>query len=112
MAKAKAVKGCINENCIAKKEMHNFNALYEYCLRCGQPVTWVCKQCRTVLPDGNKRYCVRCENQIEDKKNHPFEAVALKLADAVDDIKDVFHKEENQDQVEQIDEDASYNGKV
>lgn len=67
MAKVKAVKGCINEACIAYKSKLHFKDSDQFCPKCGNPLYYVCKRCGKQLPDNSRKYCLRCENDIKDQ---------------------------------------------
>ena len=66
---AKALKGCINDGCVAKQKKMHFKDSDDYCPKCGQPLYYVCKRCGMQLPDNTKKYCLRCENELKDKKD-------------------------------------------
>lgn len=62
------VKGCINDTCAAKHKKLLFKEDDEFCPKCGQPLSYVCKSCHTKLLDGKEKYCVRCIAKREDLK--------------------------------------------
>ena len=65
----KAVKGCINPECEGcKKKTHYYETTDMYCVKCGNPLSFVCKKCHTVLPDGSTKLCVSCQAEADDKK--------------------------------------------
>ena len=64
---AKALKGCVNEGCIAKQKKIYFKDSDVYCPKCGQPLFYVCKRCGMKLPDKTRKYCIRCENEMKDE---------------------------------------------
>lgn len=66
---AKALKGCINENCIAYEKKMHFKDSDMFCPKCGQPLYYVCKRCGMQLPDDTRKYCIRCENEIKDQRD-------------------------------------------
>lgn len=62
------VKGCINKECIASQEKTIYKDEYDYCIKCGNKLYYVCKKCYTKLPDDWEKYCVRCIAEKKDKK--------------------------------------------
>lgn len=66
---AKALKGCINDECIAKQKRMYFKESDMYCPKCGKPLCYVCKRCGMKLPDNSRRYCIRCENEMKDERD-------------------------------------------
>lgn len=75
----KAIKGCMNEACEAHKKKVNFIAKYEFCPRCGQELSFVCKECRMKLENGSKKHCVRCESMRKDAREQLAKTVAGKI---------------------------------
>lgn len=75
----KAIKGCMNEACEAHKKKVNFIAKYEFCPRCGQELSFVCKECRMKLESDSKKYCVRCESMRKDAREQIAKTVADKI---------------------------------
>lgn len=65
----KALKGCINEKCIAYEKKMHFKDSDAFCPKCGQPLYYVCKRCGMQLPDDTRKYCIRCENEIKDQRD-------------------------------------------
>ncbi len=78
---AKAIKGCMNEACIACKEKMNFSYSNSFCPKCGQPLFHVCKDCRMKLEDDTRRYCVRCENKRRDDREQLGKILAGKIGE-------------------------------
>lgn len=66
---ARALKGCVNEECIAKQKKMYFKDSDIYCPKCGQPLCYVCKRCGMKLPDNTRKYCIRCENEMKDERD-------------------------------------------
>lgn len=66
---AKALKGCVNEECIAKQKKMYFKDSDTFCPKCGQPLCYVCKRCGMKLPDNTRKYCIRCENEMRDERD-------------------------------------------
>lgn len=66
---AKALKGCVNEECMAKQKKIYFKDSDIYCPKCGQPLCYVCKRCGMKLPDNTRKYCIRCENEMKDERD-------------------------------------------
>lgn len=64
------IKGCINQNCNSyQREKQYTQKEFSFCPECGGALSHVCKKCNTVMTDDNKKYCVRCEQEIQDKKD-------------------------------------------
>jgi len=61
------IKGCSNESCEIRKNKIKCKKSDAFCSRCGSPLTYVCKDCYTQLPDANEKYCVRCKAKHEGK---------------------------------------------
>lgn len=58
------IKGCTNPECNSfKRNKHYTKKEIKYCPECGNILSHVRKKCPTVLDDGNKVYCMRCEQQ-------------------------------------------------
>lgn len=66
---AKALKGCVNEECIAKQKKMYFKDSDTFCPKCGKPLCYVCKRCGMKLPDNTRKYCIRCENEMRDERD-------------------------------------------
>ncbi len=81
MIMAKAVKGCLNKECVANQEKKNFGEHYDFCPKCGQPLSYVCKDCRMALEDNSRKYCVRCESKHKDDREQIGKVVVGKAAD-------------------------------
>lgn len=60
------VKGCINESCIAHAKKHHYKASDEFCSKCGQPLSFVCKSCYTPIEE-SQSLCVLCEAKKKDR---------------------------------------------
>jgi len=63
------VKGCLNKNCLTNKKKITYKEGDDYCSKCGEKLSYVCKKCYTQLPDKLEKYCVRCLAEKEDIKN-------------------------------------------
>ena len=61
-------------NALQQKKMH-FKENDLFCPKCGQPLYYVCKRCGMQLPDNTRRYCLRCENELKDKKDEPGKTI-------------------------------------
>lgn len=87
----KGFKGCINPECSAYKKRTKYKKADEYCLKCGNPLSFVCSDCWKPLEDGKERYCISCTAEKEQKhaekmdmiKNVGGKAVAVVGAVAV-----------------------------
>lgn len=76
---ARAIKGCMNEGCIAHKKKLNYSATDDFCPKCGNPLSFVCKDCRMEL-DGSCSICERCAARRKDKREQLGKEVAAKMA--------------------------------
>lgn len=78
---AKAIKGCMNPECIANQKKRNFRSNNNFCPICGQELVFVCKDCRMKLADNTRRYCVRCENKHKDDREQLGKVVIEKIGE-------------------------------
>ena len=62
----KAIKGCINNECVAYQEQVVFKKEEKYCTKCGEPLSYVCKRCHVPLDNDSEKYCVRCTAARQD----------------------------------------------
>ena len=60
------IKGCVNDSCSAHKKKVKYKENEAYCSICGEPLAYVCRDCHTQLPDGQGKYCVRCQAKHAD----------------------------------------------
>lgn len=60
------VKGCINESCTAHAKKYHYKASDEFCSKCGQPLSFVCKSCYTPIEE-SQSLCVLCEAKKKDR---------------------------------------------
>lgn len=65
-----AKKGCVNKKCVACQKRILYKKSYEYCLKCGKKLQYVCKKCHKQLPDNSQKFCNYHLAQREDKRNH------------------------------------------
>ena len=63
------IKGCGNESCESHTKKITYKESEAFCSKCGNSLVYVCKDCRTQLPDDGKKYCVRCFAEHEDRKD-------------------------------------------
>jgi hypothetical protein len=64
------VKGCTNENCIAKKKKITYKESDDFCSKCGGKLSYVCPKCYTKLPEGiSDKLCARHLAEKEDKRD-------------------------------------------
>ena len=63
------IKGCSNETCVAHKKKTAYKETDMFCLKCGNPLIYMCKDCKTQLPGDTAKYCVRCLAKHKDKKD-------------------------------------------
>lgn len=70
----KAFKGCTNINCKAYKKTH-YKDDDEYCVKCGEPLNYVCADCWKVLENNKEKYCVGCSALREQNRQRKIEKV-------------------------------------
>lgn len=116
---AKGQKGCVNQSCetwAGGEKKKFYNDIYDFCPKCGQPLKYVCKRCGMELPDGSKKYCERCENEIKDERDRKLETFAKgiqKGANKVAKFAEEKYKDiaddlgEGKDKLEKVVEDVS-----
>lgn len=63
------IKGCVNEKCIVHKKKISYKESEDYCSKCGDKLSYVCKKCYTFLEDNSEKYCVRCLAERQDRKD-------------------------------------------
>jgi len=68
------VKGCVNEKCAAFKKKITYKESEEYCSKCGQTLSYVCKKCYTPLEEKGK-YCAIHQAEKDDKADHTKKVV-------------------------------------
>lgn len=85
---AKAVKGCMNPECVANQKKTNYSLSNDYCPKCGQKLSYVCKDCRMELDDDTRRYCVRCENIRRDNREQLGKVFLEKLGEGAKAVGD------------------------
>lgn len=72
------LKGCTNSYCAAHKKKVTYKATEEFCSKCGQPLSFVCKSCYTPIEESQK-LCVMCQAKIDDR-NDKIKNGALKVS--------------------------------
>lgn len=70
----KAFKGCINTDCKAYKKIH-YKKDDEFCLKCGNQLSFVCAECWKPMENGKKKYCISCAALKEQKRAANWTAV-------------------------------------
>ncbi len=70
----KAFKGCTNEDCKAYKKIH-YKENDEFCLKCGQPLNYVCADCWKTLEDNKNKYCISCKTKREQDRAQTWDKV-------------------------------------
>lgn len=74
------VKGCTNQNCTVFKKKITSKATEEYCSKCGQPLSYVCKKCYKPI-DSKGKYCTVHQAEKDDNA-HNAKKVVLKAGGA------------------------------
>lgn len=62
------VKGCVNDKCLARQKKITYAESEEFCSKCGQRLSYVCKKCYTPLESAGK-LCVRCQADKDDRND-------------------------------------------
>lgn len=70
----KAFKGCTNPDCKAYKKIH-FKKDDQFCLKCGEPLSFVCAECWKVMDSNKEKYCISCAAQKEQKQQQRINKV-------------------------------------
>lgn len=63
------IKGCINQDCPAKKKHTKHKESETVCPECGKELSFVCPKCFTVLKESDGRYCIRCAEGKKDSRD-------------------------------------------
>jgi len=63
------IKGCGEETCVAHKKKTVYKKSDTFCSKCGNPLVYMCKDCKTMLSGDTNKYCVRCLAKYKDKKD-------------------------------------------
>lgn len=64
----KRIKGCENPKCSAHKTKQVFKDTDRYCTQCSCELSFVCKKCKTFIPNTPvQSLCIRCEADRQDK---------------------------------------------
>lgn len=64
------IKGCVNSDCNSNQKGKQYTKKeFLFCPECGMPLSHVCKKCNTVLTNDESKYCIRCEEVRQDKKD-------------------------------------------
>ena len=62
------VKGCTNNHCVAHTKKITYKKSEDFCSKCGQPLSFVCKSCYTPIEESQKR-CVMCQAKVDDRND-------------------------------------------
>ena len=62
------VKGCTNSRCVAHTKKITYKKSEDFCSKCGQPLSFVCKSCYTPIEESQKR-CVMCQAKVDDRND-------------------------------------------
>lgn len=68
----KAFKGCTNSNCRAYKKIH-YKKEDQFCVKCGQPLSFVCAECWKPMEEDRERYCISCRALKEQNREKAIE---------------------------------------
>lgn len=66
----KKIKGCLQDDCIAKKKKIVYRLDDNFCSKCGKSLYTICKKCKkTVIEeDAPSALCIRCQAEVDDKR--------------------------------------------
>lgn len=80
----KIYKACQNDNCDAKGDGKLYSVTDKYCVKCGQPLFHVFRQCSIVLENDRDKLCSACIQKNEDvkQKNKDLAVGAIKAVPA------------------------------
>lgn len=62
------IKGCTNSRCVAHTKKITYKKSEDFCSKCGQPLSFVCKSCYTPIEESQKR-CVMCQAKVDDRND-------------------------------------------
>ena len=62
------VKGCTNSRCVAHTKKITYKKSEDFCSKCGQPLSFVCKSCYTPIEESQK-LCVMCQAKVDDRND-------------------------------------------
>lgn len=68
------VKGCINQDCLARHKKTKYKGAETACPECGQELSFVCPKCFTVLSANDGKYCIRCAEGKKDIRDKALKA--------------------------------------
>ena len=68
------VKGCINQDCLARQKKTKYKGAETACPECGQKLSFVCPKCFTVLSANDGKYCIRCAEGKKDIRDKALKA--------------------------------------
>ena len=82
------VKGCINIQCVAKHKEIRFKEDDSFCSKCGQELVYVCEKCHEPVEEPDKKYCLKCQEEIDRKKEQRKEKMdkAVEVAGKAKDV--------------------------
>ena len=77
------VKGCINQNCLARQKKIKYKEMETACPKCGQELSFVCPKCFTVISANDRKYCIRCAEGKKDARDKVLKVGGTVLGVAV-----------------------------
>ena len=77
------VKGCINQDCLARQKKIKYKEMETACPKCGQKLSFVCPKCFTVLSANDVKYCIRCAEGKKDARDKVLKVGGTVLGVAV-----------------------------
>ena len=80
----KAIKSCVNQECVSYIHKTKYNDAYVYCPMCGQKLSYVCADCWTCLPHSTERYCEDCEEKRRKRREQQQDKIIKKGTEIVE----------------------------
>lgn len=62
------IKGCTNSRCVAHTKKITYKKSEDFCSKCGQPLSFVCKSCYTPI-EKSQKLCVMCQAKVDDRND-------------------------------------------
>ena len=69
------IKGCTNSQCVAHTKKITYKKSEDFCSKCGQPLSFICKSCYTPIEE-SQRLCIMCQAKVDDRNDKIKDGVA------------------------------------
>lgn len=63
----KVLKACKNPNCDYENKIFKLNNSDKFCIKCGESLYHVCKDCLVILNDNSVHRCEHCQAKYDEK---------------------------------------------